>query len=123
MIGVTLTFTQQIANGVDALNNPTFSTSEIEVDDCLVAPITEPVSIRESQAIAQAKDQVRVHLPKSFTGDVSSSSFVWDNKVFQLDSDSVVFMSGNTPTRWNRYFRAEYIGNYNVAEDYSEYES
>ena len=107
MVGTTVTFTKQVANGTDDLNNPTYSDSTVVIDDCLIAPITEPASAREQQAMDQAKDQVRVHLPKTTTQDVSGSSFVYDGKTFTVDSDSVVFMPGNTPTRWNRYFRAE----------------
>ena len=109
MVGTTVTFTKQVANGTDDLNNPTYSDTEIEIADCLIAPITEPASAREQQAMDQAKDQVRVHLPKTTTQDVSGSSFVYDGKTFTVDSDSVVFMPGNTPTRWNRYFRAECV--------------
>lgn len=109
MIGITLTFTKQTAGGTDALNNPTYTTTEIEVDNCLIAPITEPSSAREQQAMEQSKDQVRIHLPKTCTDDVSDSDVEWDGKVFHIDSDSVKFMDENTPTKWNRYFRAERI--------------
>lgn len=102
-----ITFTQRTANGTDDLNNPTYTTTEIEVDDCLVAPITEPATAREQQAYDQAKDQVRVHMPKASTADVGSSTFEYDGKTFTVDSSSVKFMDGNTPTRWNRYYRAE----------------
>lgn len=107
MVGTTITFIQKVANETDDLNNPTYTTDEIEIDDCLIAPITEPSTAREQQAYDQAKDQVRVHLPKTTTEDVSGSTFVYNNKTFTVDSDSVIFMAGNTPTRWNRYFRAE----------------
>lgn len=107
MVGTTLSFKLHTATGTDAMGNPTYSEATINVDDCLIAPISEPSTAREQQAIAQSKDQVRIHLPKAFTGDVSDSEVDWDGKTFKLDSDSVVFMAGNTPTRWNRYFRAE----------------
>lgn len=57
----------------------------------------------------QSRDQVRIHLPKAYTGDVSDSNVAWNGKLFKVDSDSVVFMNENTPTRWNRYFRAECV--------------
>lgn len=57
----------------------------------------------------QSRDQVRIHLPKLFTGDVSDSTVAWNGKLFKVDSDSVVFMAENTPTRWNRYFRGECV--------------
>lgn len=107
MKGITLTFAKQTPGSPDAMGNPVNTITNIEVNDCLVAPITEPVSAREQQAIEQSRDQVRIHLPKAYTGDVSNSDVTWDGKVFHLDSDSVVFMEGNTPTRWNRYLRAE----------------
>lgn len=112
MQGTTLTFERRIQTGTDDFNNPTFTLDEVVVDDCLIAPISEPASAREQQAINQDRDQVRIHLPKAFTGNVSGSQVEWGGKLFQLDSDSVVFMPENTPTRWNRYFRAECVINY-----------
>lgn len=109
MNGVKLTFSKKVAGAVDALNNPTYTTLDIEVEDCLIAPITEPSNAREQQAINQSRDQIRIHMPKTCEEDVSDSDVVWDGKSFHLDSDSVVFMSENTPGRWNRYFRAECI--------------
>ena len=107
--GMTVTFKKQIAAGVDALNNPTYTTADISIDDCLIAPITEPANARESQALEQSRDQVRVHLPKVNTEDISDSTFVYGGKTFKVDSASVSFMDANTPTRWNTYFRAECI--------------
>lgn len=108
MKGTKLTFNKTVQGSTyDSFGNPTTSVQVIEVDDCLIAPITEPTNEREEQAIAQGKIQVRIHLPKTFTGDVSDSDVEWDGKVFHLDSDSVKFQDENCPTRWNRYFRAE----------------
>lgn len=110
MIGMTITFRQKTATGgVDALNNPVYTTTDVTVDDCLVAPITEPSTAREQQAMEQSKDQVRVHMPKTSTVDVGNSTFTYNGKEFSLDSSAVKFMDGNTPTRWNRYFRAESV--------------
>lgn len=109
MVGMDITFTQKVAGAVDDLNNPTYTTQDITVSDCLVAPITEPTTAREQQAMEQSKDQVRVHMPKTSTDDVGDSEFTYDGKVFRVDSSSVKFMDGNTPTRWNRYYRAESV--------------
>lgn len=112
MKGMTVEFKQKVQTGTDSLNNPTGEIVGITVDDCLIAPIAEPVGAREQQAMHQSRDQVRVHLPKTFTGDVSDSYIAYQGKIFQLDSDSVAFMNENTPTRWNRYFRGESVGQY-----------
>lgn len=109
MKGMTLTFTKKVAGALDAMNNPTYTDQEIVIDDCLIAPIIEPTSLREEQAMKQSRDQVRIHLPKTTTEDVSNSDVIYDGKTFHLDSDSVKFMDDNTPTRWNRYFRAECV--------------
>lgn len=109
MVGMELVFTKRVADGTDDLNNPTYTTTEITVDDCLVAPITEPTTAREQQAMEQSKDQVRVHMPKLSTADVGNSTFEYDGKLFSVDSSSVKFMAGNTPTRWDRYYRAESV--------------
>ena len=114
MKGLQITFNKQVVDKYDDFNNPVTKIVKIVVDDCLVAPVTEPISAREQQAINQARDQVRVHLPKSFSGDVSASTFEYNGKTFTLDSDSVVFMPENTPTRWNRYLRAECLNSGNL---------
>lgn len=112
MIGIPLTFVKQVKTGTDEMGNAVNSAYEMIVDDCLIAPISEPATAREQQAMHQNKDQVRIHLPKAFTGDISSSDVVFGGKRFHVDSDGVVFMNENTPTRWNRYFRAELVENY-----------
>lgn len=110
MIGMSITFIQKVAGAVDDLNNPTYTTTEIVVDDCLVGPPTEPTTAREQQAMMQSKDVLRVHMPKTSDADVSNSTFEYGGKLFSIDSSSAVkFMDGNTPTRWNRYFRAESV--------------
>lgn len=114
MKGMTLEFKQKVTTGTDDFNNPTFEIVGISVPDCLIAPIIEPASVREHQAMHQSRDQVRIHLPKLFTGNVSGSYIAYQGKIFQLDSDSVSFMDENTPTRWNRYFRAESVGQYDA---------
>lgn len=106
----TLTFSKSTPGATrDAFGNLIPSTKDIEVDGCLIAPITEPTNAREEQAMQQGRIQVRIHLPKTFTGDVSDSYVGWGGKTFHLDTDSVVFMDENCPTQWNRYFRAEAI--------------
>jgi len=110
MIGMSITFLKQVDGGVDDLNDPTQSTpEEVTIDDVLVAPITEPTNARETQALEQSRDQVRVHLPKANDEDISDSTFVYEGKTFRVDSASVKFMDANTPTRWNTYFRAECV--------------
>lgn len=109
MKGIALTFSKDTPGVKDAMGNPTITKTDITVQDCLIAPITEPATAREQQALEQSRDQVRIHLPKAYTGDVSGSDVLWNGKTFHLDSDSVVFMDENTPTRWNRYIRAECV--------------
>lgn len=114
MVGTTIEFKTKVEVGRDALNDPLFNIVSLAVPDCLIAPMTEPANARETQALDQVRDSVRVHFPKTFEGDVGGSYFAWDGKIFQIDSSSVSFMPENTPTRWNRYTRAESIGRYDV---------
>lgn len=107
--GMSVQFSKRMASGKDALGDDTFTIEQITVDDVLIAPITEPANAREAQALEQSRDQVRVHLPKTNNRDISDSEFIYDGKTFRVDSSSVQFMNENTPTRWNKYFRAESI--------------
>ena len=104
-----ITFNKRVVNGHDEMGNPKYENKEIIAHNCLIAPITEPLSVKENQAMERGKNQVRVHLPKTFNEDISKSSFVWNNQTFEVDTDPVEFMKENTPTTWNRYFRAEAI--------------
>lgn len=116
MIGMTVDFKTRVETSKDELNDPVYSIVNLSVPDCLVAPITEPTSAREQQAMDQSRDQVRVHFPKNFTGEVDGAWFAYRGKIFQLDSSSVSFMDENTPTRWNRYTRAESVGRYDTED-------
>jgi len=109
MVGMEVVFTKQVAGAVDDLNDPTYTTEEITISDVLIGPPTQPVSVREAQALEQSRDVVRVHLPKANEQDISDSTFVYDGKTFKVDSSGVKFMDGNTPTRWNKYFHAECV--------------
>lgn len=109
MIGMTIEFTYRTQTGTDSMGNPVWENDTVEVEDCLIAPITEPSTAREQQAMEQSRDQVRVHFPKAYTGSLPHATFEWGGKTFTLDSDSVPFMNENTPTRWNRYVRAESV--------------
>lgn len=109
MKGITLTFAKETQTSTDSMGNAVNSITNVAVPDCLIAPITEPANVREQQAMEQSRDQVRIHLPKTFTGTVADSTVVWGGKTFRVDSDSVEFMNENTPGRWNRYFRAEHV--------------
>lgn len=106
---ITLTFKKKVEGAKDALGNPIFTTQDVKVEGCLIAPITEPTNDRETQAMAQGRKQVRIHLPKTFTGDVSNSTVNWNGDNWRIDSDNVSFMAENCPTNWNRYFRGEAI--------------
>lgn len=110
MIGMTLSFTKRVATGAkDSFNNPVYSTETVTVDDCLVAPTTEPYDRVESAALDRDVTLVRVHLPKASTADVSDSEFTYEGESFRVIGRPVKFMDENTPTRWNRYLRAESI--------------
>lgn len=106
---ITLIFKKQVAGELDSFGNPTFTIEEVEVPGCLIGPITEPTNEREAQALQQEIMQVRIHLPKTFTGDVGNSTVEYGGITWRVDSDSVQFMNENCPTQWNRYFRGEAI--------------
>lgn len=106
---ITIEFRKRQKTGLDELRNPIYENTTISVAGCLVEPISEPQNARENQAMERGKIQVRVHLPKVFTGDVSKSAFDYNGVEFETDTNPVEFMRENTPTKWNRYFRAEAI--------------
>lgn len=110
MIGMTLSFKKRVATGAkDSFNNPVYSEETITVHDCLVAPPTEPIDRVESAALDRNVTVVRIHLPKADTRDVSNSSVEYQGEEFRIIGKPVQFMNENTPTRWNRYLRAEVV--------------
>lgn len=110
MIGMTLSFKKRVETGeVDEFNNPKHSEQTITIADCLIAPVTEPVDRVESAALERDMTVVRIHLPKADSRDVSNSTVDYDGETFRVIGKPVKFMDANTPTRWNRYMRAEVI--------------
>ena len=109
MIGMTLDFKKRVQSGTDGFNNPVYSEETISIADCLIAPATEPVDRVESAALDRNATVVRIHLPKSDDRDVSNSDLTYDGETFRVIGRPVKFMDANTPTRWNRYMRAESI--------------
>lgn len=110
MVGIELTFTQRVeTGGFDDFNNPIFTDDTFTIKDCLIAPVTEPIDRVESAALDRDQTIVRIHLPKAETRDVSDSTVKYDGQEFRLIGKPVRFMDANTPTRWNRYMRAEVV--------------
>lgn len=113
---MTVEFKQRIQVATDGLGNAQYSYIGLSVDDCLIAPMLEPRPVRENQGKDQTRDQIRIHLPKTFTGDVAGSYIAYDGRIFYIDSGGVTFMAANTPTRWNRYLLGESVGAYDADE-------
>ena len=111
MTGITLVFTKKVDGETkDAFGNPVPTTESITIDDCLIAPITEPVSAREEQAISQGRIQVRIHLPKTSDADVSDSDVEWGGKTFHLDKGMYLSLR----TIRNIIHDERYIGNFYI---------
>lgn len=106
--GITLVFKKKVQAGTDGMNNPVYNSEDVEVADCLVAPIV-PTAVAEQQAMTQTRGQIEIHLPKVYAGDVGGSTVDWSGNTYRVDDDGAVFMEENTPGRWNRFFRAEVI--------------
>lgn len=105
-----LEFKKRVPTGAkDGLNDPIYSETTIEISDCLIAPITEPLDRVESAALDRDVAIVRIHLPKSDTRDISDSTVDYGGQTWRVIGKPVAFMDENTPTIWNRYVRAEAI--------------
>ena len=65
--GMQVVFSKQVQNGTDELNDPTYTTQNITVDDVLIAPITEPANARESQAVCSQANQITPDFPAHAT--------------------------------------------------------
>lgn len=104
-----MSFVKRVQDGTDDFNNPKYTTETLEIDDCLIGPPTEPYDRVESAALDRNVTLVRVHLPKTDKRDVSNSEFDYEGETFRVIGKAVAFMEGNTPTRWNRYMRAEAV--------------
>ena len=70
----------------------------IQVAGCLVANNGSPT---------QDRPQILIHLPKTFTEDVTGAWVEYDGHSYHIIGVSVPQMDSNTPTDWNRYAIAE----------------
>lgn len=109
MRGITLSFKKKVENGTDDFNNATYETQTIDIDNCLIAQVTEPIDRVESAALERNVTVVRIHLPKADDRDVSNSTVIYNGETFRVIGRPVAFMPENTPTDWNRYMRAEAV--------------
>ena len=106
MKGMTVLLHVKTQTGVDALNNPTYSETVVEVPNVLVGqPTTDDVS--SSVSLFGKKLEYMLGIPK---GD----AHIWDDtkveffgKTFQTFGNVIEGIEANVPTPWHKKIRVE----------------
>lgn len=106
MKGVTVVLHQRTQTGVDALNNPVYSTAQISVENVLVGePTTD--EINDSISLYGKRIRYMLGLPK---GD----AHVWTDTTVEIFGercrtfgDTIQGIEANVPTPWHKKVRVE----------------
>ena len=106
MKGVTVTLYQKTRTGVDALNNPTFTTTPVSVSNVLVGePTTDDVT--SSISLYGKRIVYMLGLPKGDAHDWTDTTVEIFGETFRTFGDTIQGIEANVPTPWHRKVRVE----------------
>lgn len=106
MKGVTVTLYEKTRTGVDALNNPTFTTAPVSVDNVLVGePTTDDVT--SSISLYGKRIVYMLGLPKGDAHDWTDTTVEIFGETFRTFGDTIQGIEANVPTPWHRKVRVE----------------
>ena len=111
MKGVTVTLKKKTQTGTDALGQPTYSETNVEVNDVLIGePNTE--DIQNALTMYGKRIAYTLAIPKGDTNAWYKAQVIlpspW-SETFNVIGDVTETIDANTPTRWNRKVQLERI--------------
>lgn len=106
MKGVTVILYEKTQTGVDALNNPTFTTAPVSVDNVLVGePTTDDVT--SSISLYGKRIVYMLGLPKGDAHDWTDTTVEIFGETFRTFGDVIQGIEANVPTPWHKKVRVE----------------
>lgn len=111
MRGVTVTLKQKTQSGTDALGQPIYTTTDVNISDVLVGK-PESSDVENALTMYGKRIAYTLAIPKGDTHVWYKSQVTlpapWSS-TFNVIGDVVETIDANTPTRWNRIVQLERI--------------
>lgn len=106
MTGITVVLHERIQAGVDALNNPVYTTRPVSVDNVLVGePTTDEIT--SSVSLFGKRIAYMLGLPKGDSHDWTDSSVEIFGEPFRTFGDTIQGIEANIPTPWHKKVRVQ----------------
>ena len=99
--GITVILFDKVSDGVDEFNQPTYTETEIEVENVLIEPVSTTQSA-DTTDIKQTGIQYRLHIPKTDTNTWTNRKVKFYDSVFKTVGAPMVYMEELTPLEWNK---------------------
>lgn len=101
MWGETVQLVTREQTGVDAGNDPIYTTVTTGVENVMVAPGDQQLlngSTRPDGVVAD----VTMYFPRKFVGELMGATLVARGKTYRVVGDPIPYDGGMEPTSWNR---------------------
>lgn len=106
MTGITVTLYEKTQTGVDALNDPVYSLTPVDVDNVLVGQ-PETDDITDSISLYGKRIAYWLGLPKGDSHNWTDTTVEIWGKPFRTFGDVVQGIEANVPTAWHKKVRVE----------------
>lgn len=106
--GITIILCEQIENGVDGFNRPTYTETEVEVYNVLVGQPTE-TEILDTLNLTGRKAVYTLGIPKGDTHDWTDKKVKFFGQTFKTIGMAVEGIENMMPLSWNKKVRVEII--------------
>lgn len=107
MVGITVTLYDRIQTGTDALNHPIYEETPINVDNVLVAPMSD-TEVLETYNLTGRRAQYQMGIPKGDTHDWTAGKrvrfFNEDWRIIGLPTQGIDEL---IPLSWNKKVKVE----------------
>ncbi len=107
--GITVTLFEQQQTGVDAFNRPTYAEVPVEVENVLVAPLSDQ-EVLDTLNLTGRKAVYQLGIPKEDTHDWENRRVQFFGQVWQVIGIPTEGQSELIPLHWNKKVKVERYG-------------
>lgn len=104
--GVSVSLTVRALTGYDALNDPVYAETSVQVDNVLIAPVSGDEAL-ETVNLTGRRAVYTLHIPKGDAHEWEDTTVGFWGEVWRTIGAPVEYLEQNTPGPWNRSIRVE----------------
>lgn len=106
MVGITVTLHIRTQSGMDSLNVPTYTTTDVEVEDVLYGPAANS-DITDSVQLDSRKEAYTLYIPDGDDNVWVGNTVTFNDKTFSVVGIPGEYISDNLPLKWNKVVQVE----------------